>query len=398
MRVQSPRTVALLIESGRAYGRGVLRGVARYARTHGHWSVCYHLWELDDAVPPWLARVHCDGVIARIVAPAMLTTLRRLKVPVVEVSRLYSGPHRFLVGNDDRRTVQLAVEHLQEKGFRQLAYCGFSGVSYSITRRDYFLANLAGWPSPPLIYEGTPPPNTGLSRREAVTMLHERQLGAWLAGLPKPIGVLACNDIRGRQVLNACLVRGIAVPDQVAVIGVDDDKVLCELADPPLSSVIPDTERIGYEAAALLEALLSDRRTPPGERAIEPLGVAARASTDVLAVQDRRLAAALRHIREHACEGLTVEALLDHLADEDWSRLSNSTLERLFAQELGRSPKAEIIRIQLRKAQQLLTDTDWKLAKIARAVGVAHVEHFCAMFKGKLGLAPGAYRRQRRFQ
>lgn len=386
-------TVALIIESGRAFGRGLLRGIARYARTQGNWSIAYHPWEWDDKTPRWLMQARCDGVIARIDSIALLHALERLKVPVVDVRRKFRTPGIPMVGSEYRLIAQLAADHLRERGFRNFAYCGYAGVDYSVRRRDDFSNYLGKHHYKTLIYEGDIPHATATWQRESAAMYHERELGTWLAGLPKPVGLMACNDMRGRQVLNACRIRNIIVPDEVAVIGVDNDEVLCDLADPPLSSVIPPTDRIGYQAATLLDDMMRGTRSLPQEVCIAPLGVATRRSTDVLAVEDHLVAMALRFIRDHACEGITVGDVLNDLSTSHSTEISRSTLDHRFTEIVGHSPKVEIMLVRLRRMKQLLMDTDWTLPKIAARVGIQHAEYLSTLFKSKYGQTPGEFRR-----
>ena len=399
MRSQHPQqmfTVALIIESGRAFGRGLLQGIARYAHTQGNWSIVYHPWEWDDQTPAWLMQFRCDGVIARIDSKALLHALRRLKVPVVDVRRKFRTPGIPMVGSEYRLIAQLAADHLRERGFRNFAYCGYAGVDYSIRRRDDFINYLSNHHHKAIIYEGGSPHSAATWQRESAAMFHERELGAWLTKLPTPIGLMACNDVRGRQVLNACRIHHIKVPDEVAVIGVDNDEVLCDLADPPLSSVIPATDRIGYEAATLLNDMMRGIRPNLQEVCIEPLGVATRRSTDVLAVEDLRVAEALRFIRDHACEGITVEDVLNHLCNKDSLQVSRSTLEHRFNEIVKHSPKEEIMLVRLQRMKQLIVNTDWTLPEIATRVGIQHAEYLSTLFKRKFGRTPGEFRRHMR--
>jgi LacI family transcriptional regulator len=206
--------------------------------------------------------------------------------------------------------------------------------------------------------------------------------------MPRPAGVMACNDMRGQHVLDACQRVRLGVPEQVAVIGVDDDVLLCELCDPPLSSVVPNAERIGYEAAALLDRLMAGEKPPREEWRIEPLGVTTRQSSDVLAIDDPNVASAVRYIREHACRGATVPDVLQHVP------LSRTILERRFRKYLGRSPQAEIRAVQLKRVQQLLAETDLRLERIAELAGFEHPEYMSVVFKRQTGQTPGEYRRQ----
>jgi LacI family transcriptional regulator len=386
----------LLVESWRAYGQGLLHGVARYVRAHGHWVVLHKDRTLGRDVPRWLSGQECDGIIARIDTPALRETIRRLALPTVDLRGRYHIPGFPQVGKNDQAIARLAAEHLHERGFRHFAFCGFRGLGYSARRRDGFVAwaRVAGYQ--PLVYEGAPASPAGDGNTPELTgLLYEPELEAWLAGLPRPVALLACNDLRGQQVVAACRARGICVPEEVAVVGADNDSLLCDLADPPLTSVEPGTERIGYEAAALLDGMMRGLPPPSPVVLFDPLGVVTRQSTDILAVEDSYVAAALRIIRERACAGLNVDDLLAHLARQSLV-VSRSTLERRFARALGRSPKDEILRVRLARVEQLLLDTDHPLATIARLVGVEHPEHLSALFKARTGETPGTFRRRRR--
>jgi LacI family transcriptional regulator len=206
--------------------------------------------------------------------------------------------------------------------------------------------------------------------------------------LPRPVGILAANDVRGIEVLGACQASELKVPEEVAVLGVDDDALLYEICAPPLSSIIPNIEEIGYEAAALLDQLMNNKRTPASERFIPPLGIATRHSTDVMSVGDPEFAAAVRFIRENACHGVTVADVFNHVS------LSRSTLERRFRSYLGRSPQAEIRAIQIARAERLLAETDHAIQRIAELVGFEHTEYFNVVFKREAGQTPGEYRHQ----
>jgi LacI family transcriptional regulator len=392
----SQRTVALLVESSRAYGRSLLHGVARYVRAHGHWLVLHQERMLGDDAPPWLSRQACDGIIARIDNRRLLQTIQKLAIPTVDLLSRYEVPGIPHVGQNDRAIARLAGEHLRERGFRCFAYCGFAGAGYSARRRDAFVAWAREAGFEPRVYEGTPDAaNVDTGTLEALGLLRESALQTWVGSLPRPVALLACNDARGQHVLTACRACGIRVPEELAIVGVDNDEVLCDLADPPLSSVIPATERIGYEGAALLDRLMRGRRPPARPLLFDPLGVMTRLSTDTLAVEDRLVAAALGLIRAGACQGLNVDGLLEQLAARSLL-VSRSTLERRFADVLGRSPKDEILRVRLGRVKQLLMDTDYPLTTIARLVGVAHHEYLSAQFKNQTGETPGSFRKRMR--
>jgi len=385
--------VAILVESSRGYGRGLLQGIANYLRVHGPWSVFFEERDLSDPPPVWLAGWKGQGVIARVETRALAKAISDLGCPAIDLHGLLPDLGMPLIDTDDRAVTRLAIEHLLERGFRHLAYCGFVGTNYSDRRCGYFIERVEEMRLTPLIYQ--PPARVrlaGTARQEQQGWMHEADVARWLSALPRPVGLMACNDIRGQQVLNTCREAGIAVPDEVAVIGVDNDEILCDLASPPLSSVAPNTRRIGYEAAELLARLMTGEPAPTEPIFIEPVGVVTRQSTDVLAVGDRDVAAAVRYIREHACDGIMVEDVLAVVP------VSRSILERRFTQILGHSPKEEMSRVRIRKIKQLLAETDLPLAQIAIRTGFQHPEYMSVMFKTKTGETPGEYRTATRQQ
>jgi LacI family transcriptional regulator len=201
---------------------------------------------------------------------------------------------------------------------------------------------------------------------------------------------MACNDLRGIHVLDACQRCRLRVPDEAAVIGVGDDTLLCELCDPPLSSIVSNPEQVGHDAAALLDRLMAGGSAGFEVSYVPPVGVATRLSTDVLAIDDEPFTAGVRYIREHACHGITVDDVLDHV------RLSRATLERRFQKHLGRSPHAEIRAVQLGRARQLLAETDHPIHRIAALIGFKHPEYFMVVFKREFGHSAGEFRREAR--
>ena len=381
---RSPR-VAVLIEASNAYGRGLLSGIHRHVREHDPWTII--LPEHGRGLPPleMLARWRGDGVIARIETPAIADAVgklhRKLGIPVIDVSaaRLLDGvPY---VETDDAAIARLAADHFIERDFRHLAYLGDDRFRWSRNRCDAFVAS-AGQGRTVTVYE---PP-----RRIRPGSGDDDAIEAWLASLPKPVGLLACYDIRGRQALDACRRAGLSVPDQVAVLGVDDDELLCGLSSPPLSSVIPDSSSAGRLAAELLDALLRGERLERDEWLLPPVGIATRQSTDVLAIDDELVVAAVRFIREHACEGIKVADVVRGLGT------GRRALESRFARRVGHTPHEEIARVQFRRVEQLLAETDLSLATIAARAGFRHTEYLTVAFTRRYGVSPSRWRRDRR--
>jgi len=379
--------VALLIESSRAYGRGLLQGVAKYVREHGPWYISLQEHSICDEVPDWLQKWEGDGIITRLDNITMAGVVRRLRVPTVYLRNVPPELKVPSVLTDNAAVSRVAVEHLRNRGFRHFAFCGFNGADYSDERRVGFVSAVTAIGLRVHVYAGEHQlHDVNTAGYEHEGLKDAEQVARWIKDLPKPVGLMACNDMRGQQVLDACRAVGAAVPDDVAVVGADNDEVLCDLSNPTLSSVVPNTQRIGYEAAALLGRMMSGGKGPSSAIFIEPTGVITRRSSEVLAVEDRRIAAAAHFIREHACEGIDVGDVLRAVP------LSRSTLERRFAAIMGRSPKEEILRVRLNRAKQLLVETDFSLSLIAEKLGLEHTEYFGRIFKKKFGLTPGRFR------
>ena len=381
--------IVLLMESSRWYPQQVQRGIAAYARAHGPWSFYHQMRALADAAPTWLGSLGGDGILTRIESRKLLDQIKRLNLPTVDLYGMYPAEGIFTVDNNHQSIARLAADHLLECGFKHFAFCGFKGIHFSEQRGESFVRYLAEAGYEVATCNGPSCSRTvNLRSMEITTLLHERELAEWLKSLPKPLGIMACDDSRAQQVLNACGQYDIVVPDEVAVIGVDNDEVLCELSELPLSSIDPDAKKIGYEGASLLHRIINGEDLPLEKVLVEPRGVVVRQSTDVVAIADSQVAAAMHFIRQHACDGILIEDVLQHL------RLSRSTLERRFTELLGRSPRAEINRVQLERVKELLRTTNFSLAKIARLAGFNYTESMCYAFKKTTGQTPGQYRKQ----
>ena len=380
--VTCPR-VAVCVDKGCSYGRGVLRGIADYAETFGPWSLSIDPRSAGTYPRDWLKDWRGDGLLAYIESPELARRIQRLRIPTVELFGHRADLGLLQVGNDDVTIGRLAAEHLLERQFKRFAFSGYPEELWVEGRHEGFATALS---------------RTGLECARFICAQWEqslerwennqRRLTAWLCGLPKPIGLMACSDRHAQRILEACRRAEIAVPEEIAVIGVDNDEETCRLSYPSLTSVIDDTRRVGYEAARLLDQLISGEVTASGAKriSIPPLGVATRRSTDVTAVEDRLVADAMRLIRHQACEGLRVESLIAQY------HVSRSVLYRRFEAALGRSPHQEILRVKVDRVKNLLTQTELTLEKIAEMAGFEHSEYLSVAFKREVGMAPGAYR------
>jgi LacI family transcriptional regulator len=220
--------------------------------------------------------------------------------------------------------------------------------------------------------------------------LEQPAITAWLNSLPKPVGLMACNDVRGRQIIEACSLGEMHVPNEVAVVGVDEDRLLSELSNPPLSSVALNAEQGGFRAAALLDDLMSGRSSVRQTLLVEPLWVVTRPSSDVLAIEDRDVAAAVAFIRKNAKRPIGVQDIVKQTA------MSRRALEIRFQRCLGRSIRDEIERIRLEWTKQLLVETDLPLGKIADCAGFGSQSYLSKVFHETIGITLTQYRRDHR--
>lgn len=382
---QAPR-VAVLIEASNAYARGLLAGIHRHVREHGPWTI--FLQEHGRGTPPLdsLAGWQGDGVIARIETEAVARALDKLRgrrpLSIVDVSAgrlLADVPY---VETDDAAIGRVAADHFVERDFRHFAFLGDGRFRWSENRRVAFSAALAARGRDVAVFDRRA---TRHSRSD-----EDDSIERWLASLPKPLGLFACYDIRGRQALDACRRAGIAVPDDVAVLGVDDDDLLCGLSTPPLSSVIPDAQGAGRLAASLLDRLMRGDSPDATEWLLPPLGVATRQSSDVLAVDDPLVVAAVRLIRDRACGGIKVQDIVRELGT------TRRVLDGRFVARIGHTPHEEIARRRFLRVEQLLAETDLPLTTIADRCGFQHAEYMTVAFARRKGMPPSRWRSLRR--
>lgn len=388
-----PRRVILAIESSRAYGRGCLHGIGAYARNHGPWSILHLERGLSDDIPAWVRKWRGEGVIARFENTRQARVIQRLGLPAVDLRGAIHFPGLVVFDSDPQAVAQVAVNHFLERGFKHFAYCGFPGVNFSDQRFEHYAQRLREHGFSVHAYH---PTTHGRSHEDVISrevggILDLDAIGRWLASLPKPLALLSCNDVRGRQVIDASGQQHIRVPEEIAVLGVDNDRVLCDLSNPPMSSVAPDTHRLGYEGAATLDRMLRGERPLQALHLFPPRGVVTRLSTDILAIEDPDIVAALHFIREHACDGIDVSDVLRHVP------ISRATLERRFGRFLRRSPKDEIMRVRIERVKQLLRETDHSLCRVAELSGFQTPAHLCSAFKARTGVTPGAFRTQPNF-
>lgn len=383
---RSPPHVAVIVETSKIYGREILLGIGRYLKLHGPWSVYTAERAQDDPDPAWLAEWRGHGIITRSLDLRLCRAARAHGIAVVSLRHLLERPEFPTLMPDQRQIARRIAEHFFERGLRNFAYVGVpGGKQWDRLRREEFVsvARAHGCASVVVRLE-LADQDLGWERQEA-------QITTWVRGLPRPIGIMVAHDTQGIQILDACRRAGLHVPDEVAVASVDNDSVLCEVATPPLSSLDQNLQRLGFEAAAMLDRMMRGVDVPAANYPIEPGQVVMRRSSDVVAVADPGVARAIRYVREHACERINVHTLATIAG------MSARALQRKFSEQVGRSPLQEIQEMRLRRVRQLLLETDLVLPQVAELAGFRYQEYLVRFFKKHTGMSPGTFRRRMRF-
>ena len=376
------RRVALLIETTRTYARDILLGVKRYITQHGPWSTFIELSALDSALPRWLASWDGDGIITRTFTRETSDLIDSTGIPAVEIRSSRERGKRPFIGLDNAGIGPAVAQHFYGRGYRHFGVYSLSTEPFFEERVKKFIAEVEGFGCrcaelPEICSEHTLDWEVG-----------QNHLMKWLQALEKPVAIFAANDQLGVRVLDACQRAGIVVPEQVAVVGAENEETLCNLAYPSLSSVQFDGDALGYAAAALLDRLMAGEPPPERPILIEPKGIVVRRSSDAYAFKDALVAAAVGLIHEKAIHGLNVDELCDRL------NVSRTTLNRRMKAALQRSPKEEIDRVRFREVERLLRSTDLTLEAISEQTGFIHCHYFQTVFKLRHGCTPGAYRRR----
>lgn len=356
-----------------------LEGIARFAREHD-----WHITLEDRSSLPrgWTG----DGVLTLLRAnrPNLLAyarSLRRAGVPLVDFAVCHPEFKVPRVVGDHAAIGALAARHFEERNFRHVAWFSMDFTHTEALRLGGFRDNWSGEAPATFIWHH----EVDAARYDDWNAMLD-WLGKLLVAAPKPLAVFAYNDADAARLLNAALARGLAVPEEVAVLGVDDESIIVENQQVPLSSVRHDLERLGYEGAALLERMMDGERVPTSPILIPPTGITSRRSTDVIAVSSPQMRAAVRLIADHLADTYGTDQLAADLG------LSRATLNRLFRAELGTTPSAEMLRQRLAKAKLLLASTEQPLKSIATVCGFCHAAHLANVFRAHVGLTPSAYR------
>jgi LacI family transcriptional regulator len=371
------KSVALLVETASQYGRQLLTGILRYRTEVANWRVVIDERDMNTS-PEWFEKWSGDGVICRITTPKIARRAMERRLAFVDLTdRKEDFPSFVTMRANDELIGDLAAKHFMKRGFQSFAFFGIENVAWSVRRRNSFVKRLREQGHDCHVLEW---------QFEHLNV-DQQELADWLIGLPKPVGIFCGNDARAKFVIDTCVSNAIEVPEQVAVLGVDNDELLCNFCEPTLSSIIPNAEETGYQSAAALDRLMNGDPVNRIVRLTPPLDIRLRQSTDTMAIDDIELAKALAFIRNRACEGITVD---DVLAETTMSR---SSFERRTRRYLGVSPQQQIRQAQLKQVKYLLAETEMLIEAIGTQCGFDHPEYLHVIFKREFDMTPGEYRK-----
>lgn len=377
-----PLEVAVLVETDHSWGRSVVQGIADYCSKFGPWNLLTdprdysRRWSLPD-------RWRGDGLIARISTPLQLEEILETGLPTVNVDDVFPDlPKMGHVRTNEAERAQMAVSHFQGRGLKHFAYYAPPSNEYSKECEKAFVAELNEQNISCHVYR----PGYRVTRRIGRDEQHIR-VHRWLSNLPRPVAIFAVDARRGRELTEVCSMEGIAVPDEVAILAADTDDLICGLSTPPLSSISVASQRIGYEAASMLHAMMRGEACPTEPRLIFPTCVIGKQSTDALAIDDVLITKAMRFIQTHAFQGIVVEDVLREVP------VSRRFLELQFKRYFGRLPAEEIRRLRLERGKELLSQSDLSVEAIADACGYAGTTQFGVAFRKRFGQTPLAFRK-----
>ncbi len=377
------RRIALFMGQDVGFCRDVIRGIRAYAIDKPEWV--FQNGPPESSVVQAFRQWKPHGIIAQLLTAELAGEVLKLRKPVVDTSCSVPRLRAPVVDVDHEAVGRLAAEHFLERGHRHFGFFGSDWAHYSKLREASFrrrLAQAGHTVSACYVEYLLRLPALMESKRAAA------RVRRWLEGLPKPVAILAANDIPARELADACRRFALRVPDDVALLGVDNDDLECGLTSPPLSSVATPARRIGYEAAKLLDELMAGKPAPRQGVFLPPIGVVTRASTDALAIPDAAEVAALNFIRSRAADDIRV----DEVAAE--AAAGRRMLEYKFRHLVGHTILEEIRRVRLQRVKQLLSDTDLPMPAIARRAGFSTPQRMSVVFRQATGLTPSAYRQQ----
>ena len=374
--MQQIRRIGVFVDLIGAYGRGIFLGLRKYAEEVGNWHCRFpSTWPVGNDVD--ISDWNVDGWIGYSNDHKLGALMRERPTPLVSVSTEEAMRGRPAVAPHNEAIGQMAFDYLLERGLGHFAFVGHSSAPFSVLRQAGFVRAATEYGRPCHLFPDY-----------LYTPRSYGQLGRWLVGLPKPIGLLADNDDIGAVVLDVCREVSLAVPQDIAVLSVDNDELLCTVRVPTLSSIQLDTYRIGYEAAATLDRMLSGESAPSKPLLVPPLYVVTRQSTDVLAFADSEMRRAIEFIRGRVAQPTTAADVIAN------ATVSARPLEQRFRKQLHCSILDYIHRVHVEHAMSLLSSTRLSVSEVARASGFTSLTRMGIVFRRLAGRTPSEYRRR----
>lgn len=382
-----PYKVVLLFNANNIYDRQILKGIGDFLKSHNiHWNIYISETLRYDTTNSF--RFDCDGIIANFDDPDIADLLKHVQIPIIGVGSSYHGkssyPNVPYVAADNFSIIESAFNHLCAKGISQFAFYGLPSNRYcrwAGVREEIFKQILAQKGYEGFIYQGL---STSLDNwQEGLD-----KLSKWLLSLPMNTGIIAVNDARAHHILQACDRAGIKIPEELCLIGIDNEEVINDLSMVSLSTVKQGTEEMGFNAANLLQKHFIKGNVPICPLLIAPKKVIARRSTDYRSIQDPYVIQAIHYIRDHACKGIKVEQVISQM------QISRSNLEIRFKSSLGKTIHAVIHEEKFNQAKYLLLESSLSIQTISQQCGYPSVQYFYFLFKKRYGMTPKDFRCQ----
>ncbi len=383
------KRVSVLVYTETVFGREVHAGIQDYRHEisrQQNWHLIERL--LVEVKPEQRVRIdRPDGIIAQVFDVDLARRIDEVGIPWVNIGDRIPELEVPLITTNDHEVGRAAAEYLAQSGVRQFGFVS-NGWAYAKLRYEAFSAYMQGLGLVCEYIEAEPIASWNATP-EQMEHANERVSG-WLVSQPKPLGVFCCNDYFARAVNDLCARAGLDVPQQVMILGVDNDDLMCGSMQPSMSSIQLNAEHIGYRAAATLDRLMKGENSLPMVDAVDPIGIVPRMSTELVAIDDEIVRNALLFIQENACAPINVDDVAKRVG------ISRRLLELRFNKALNKSPAHEIRRQRLERAMELLRDTDWPVGRIAKVAGFNSPGRFATAFRKKVGITPLAYRKQNR--
>lgn len=380
--------IILLTDFGEEYGASLLKGVTRYSQEHGPFAFCrmptyYRETRGMEGILKWAREWKANGILGQFYNNSNLEHLWNEGIAVVAQDFKERHENFPNLTGDYIGTGQKGAEYFLRKGFENFAFYGFKNIVWSRERAQGYEERLQKEGYSVHYFEH----KRSYKSRE-LWFYKPSALSKWLKSLPKPIGLMACDDNQGMHITEACRLAKIRIPEEVSVLGVDNDEMLCNLSDPPLSSIGLDTIKGGYEAARLLHTMIKTKNEEYYDIEVKPTTVYTRNSTDIYAAEDQYIGSALKYIHNNIEKNLKVDDVLKQVP------LSRRSLEKRFQKVTGFPVYEYIFNLRIEKFTQKLLETDQSIFEIAMDLGLNDSKNIARQFRQIKGCTPTEYRKK----